>query len=363
MTRYIDMLRAWVEMCAGVLGPNPLLQSAIIMGITLLAAFIFTGILTRFIGRLTRFSKTNVDDAVIRMLRRPLFVSIVLLGGSLAVGRLDLTDQTASVSQSLLTSVGVWVWMTFALSFSTLVLNALKNMGRGFDFIDNRTLPLIQNVAYMVILIGAVYAFMNAWNKDVTALLASAGILGLALSFAAKDTLANVFAGVSILVDNPYKVGDFVVLDSGERGEVTQIGIRSTRLLTRDDVEITIPNAVIGNAMIVNETGGPHEKYRVRNKVSVAYSSDLQAVCDLLKDIAMNQTGVCDTPVPRVRVREFADSGINIELLSWVPKPVERGRILHELNLKIFNAFKEHNIEIPFPQQEVVIKNLHSSPT
>lgn len=361
--KYIDMLRAWVEMCAGYLGPNPLLQSAIIMLITLLIAFVLTGILTRIVGRLTALSKTNVDDKVISMLRRPMFVSIVLIGGSLAIGRLDLAERTASISQSLLKSIGVWVWMTFALAFTGLLLTALKNARKGFDFIDNRTLPLIQNAAYMIILVGAVYALMNAWNKDVTALLASAGILGLALSFAAKDTLANVFAGVSILVDNPYKVGDYVVLDSGERGEVTQIGIRSTRLLTRDDVEITIPNAVIGNAMIVNETGGPHEKYRVRNKISVAYSSDLPKVCDVLKDIAVNQTGVCDTPVPRVRVREFADSGINIELLSWVPQPVDRGRITHELNLKIFSAFKEHNIEIPFPQQEVVIKNLHTEPT
>ncbi|MEM7083488.1 MAG: mechanosensitive ion channel family protein [Pseudomonadota bacterium] len=357
---YIDTLRAWVEMCAGLLGPNPLLQSAIIMTITVLLAYLFTGLLTRIVGRLTRFTKTDVDDAVIQRLRRPLFVSILLIGGSLAIGRLDLAERTASISQSILKSIGVWVWMTFALSFTSLVLNALKNTRRGFNFIDNRTLPLVQNVMYMIILIAAIYAFMNAWNKDVTALLASAGILGLALSFAAKDTLANVFAGVSILVDNPYKVGDFVVLGSGERGEVTQIGIRSTRVLTRDDVEITIPNAVIGNAKIINETGGPHEKYRIRNKVGVSYASDLQKVCHVLEEIAINQTGVCETPKPRVRVRTFGDSGINVELLSWVPKPVERGRITHELNLKIFTAFKEHNIDIPFPQQDVYIKNLRA---
>ncbi|MFK8032453.1 MAG: mechanosensitive ion channel family protein [Gammaproteobacteria bacterium] len=361
--KYVDMLRAWIEMCSGYLGPNPLLQSAIVMAITIIIAYLMTSIICRFIGRLTKFSKTDVDDELIRMLRRPMFVTIVLIGASLAVGRLDMAERSAMISQSLLKSIGVWLWMMFALSFTRLILNALKNMRRGFDFIDNRTLPLIQNVMYLFILVAAVYAFMNAWNKDVTALLASAGILGLALSFAAKDTLANVFAGVSILIDNPYKVGDFVVLGTGERGEVTQIGIRSTRLLTRDDVEITIPNAVIGNAQIINETGGPHEKYRVRNKISVSYSSDLQKVCDVLQEIAVNQTGVCDTPVPRVRVREFGDSGINIELLSWVPTPVDRGRITHELNLKIFRIFKEKDIEIPFPQQEVLVKNLSTDNT
>ncbi len=356
--KYIEILTEWVNMCASYLGPNPLLQSVVVMAITIFFAYMLTSLLTRIIGRLTRFSKTKVDDNLIRMLRRPLFVTIVLIGSSIAVGRLELTETTASVSLSFLKSIGVWVWMTFALSFTRLILTALKNARNAFEFVDNRTLPLLQNAAFIIILVGAIYSFMNAWNKDVTALLASAGILGLALSFAAKDTLADVFAGVSILVDNPYKVGDYVVLGTGERGEVTQIGIRSTRLLTRDDVEITIPNAIIGNAKIMNETGGPHEKYRIRNKISVAYSSDLPNVCELLEQIAVNQTGVCEAPSPRVRVRSFGDSGINIELLSWVPKPVERGRITHELNLKIFSEFREHNIEIPFPQQEVFVKNL-----
>jgi len=299
----IDTLREWINMCAAYLGPNPILQAFVIVVISLIIARAATMILTRVIGRLTRLSETHIDDQLITMLKRPVFLTVLLIGSSL--------------------------------------------------------LPLLQNIAFMVVILAAIYALMNAWGIDVTALVASAGILGLALSFAAKDTLANVFAGVSILADSPYKVGDFVVLGSGERGKVTQIGIRSTRLLTRDDVEITIPNAVIGNAKIINETGGPHEKYRVRSKISIAYHSDLPMVCDLLKEVAVSMPGVCNTPEPRVRVREFADNGINIELLSWVPQPVDRGRVLHELNLKIFAAFKEHNVEIPYPQQEVYVKNLN----
>ena len=90
----------------------------------------------------------------------------------------------------------------------------------------------------------------------------------MAVGFAAKDTLANLFGGIFILADAPYKVGDFVVLGSGERGEVTQVGLRSTRILTRDDVEVTVPNAMIANDTIVNESGGPWVKHRVRVRVS-----------------------------------------------------------------------------------------------
>ena len=85
-----------------------------------------------------------------------------------------------------------------------------------------------------------------------------------------------------ILADAPYKIGDFVVLDSGERGEVTHIGIRSTRLLTRDDIQVTIPNSVMGNTKIINESGGPTEKFRIRVIVGVAYGSDIDQVREVL---------------------------------------------------------------------------------
>jgi small-conductance mechanosensitive channel len=120
----------------------------------------------------------------------------------------------------------------------------------------------------------------------MTAWLASAGIVGIAVGFAAKDTLANLFSGVFIMADAPYKIGDYVVLDTGERGEITHIGIRSTRMRTRDDVEVTVPNSIMGNTKIINESGGPYEKYRIRVKVGVAYGSDIDQVEQLLMEIA-----------------------------------------------------------------------------
>ena len=195
---------------------------------------------------------------------------------------------------------------------------------------------------------------MSAW-------LASAGIVGIAIGFAAKDTLANLFAGVFILADSPYKIGDYVVLDSGERGMVTHIGIRSTRLLTREDVEITIPNAVMGNTRISNESGGPHEKYRLRVKVGVAYGSDIDHVKDLLMTIATNEKDVCDSPEPRVRFRTFGGSSLDIELLCWVENPEVRGRVLDILNTAIYKCFNAEGIEIPYSKQDLYIKEMPDS--
>ncbi|NNF17907.1 MAG: mechanosensitive ion channel family protein [Gammaproteobacteria bacterium] len=359
----VDTVNSWIITLSNFLGPNPLLQASIILFLFIIVAWVVTTLLSRIVGRFTKASKTDFDDKLVHMLHRPVFMTIFLVGATLALGRLELSEVAEARSVSVLQSISVWVWMVFALGFSRLVLTTLNSFSNRFNFVDNRTLPLLQNAAFLLISLGAVYGLMSAWHIDVTALVASAGILGLALSFAAKDTLANVFAGVSILADSPYKVGDFIVLGTGERGQVTQIGVRSTRILTRDDVEITVPNAVIGNAKIINETGGPHEKYRIRCKVSVSYRSDLDAVCAILKEVALNQTGVCVSPAPRVRVRTFGDHGIDIELLAWVPQPVERGRMTHELNLKIFRVFNENNIEIPYPQRVVHIKSIPEAGT
>ena len=192
----------------------------------------------------------------------------------------------------------------------------------------------------------------------MTAWLASAGIVGIAIGFAAKDTLANLFAGVFILADSPYKIGDYVVLDSGERGMVTHIGIRSTRLLTRGDVEITIPNAVMGNTRISNESGGPHEKYRLNVKVGVAYGSDIDHVRSVLMDVAQNESEVCSDPEPRVRFRAFGNSSLDIELLCWVEIPEVRGRVLDALNTNIYKRFIEENIEIPYSKHDIFIKEM-----
>ena len=197
---------------------------------------------------------------------------------------------------------------------------------------------------------------MLSWNINVTAIVASAGILSVAIGFAAKDTLGNLFAGIFIMADSPYKEGDYINLDTGERGYVNDIGIRSTRIQTRDDVEITIPNSVIANSKIINESGGPYEKERIRITIDVAYGTKLEDVKELLYNIAQASDNVCKDPEPRVRFREFGDSGLRFQLLAWIEKPEYRGRVIDELSINIYNIFNEKNIEIPFPQRTLHIK-------
>jgi small-conductance mechanosensitive channel len=176
------------------------------------------------------------------------------------------------------------------------------------------------------------------------------------VGFAAKDTLANLFSGFFIVADAPYKIGDYITLDTGERGKVSAIGLRSTRLLTRDDVEVTIPNGVIANAKIVNESGGPYLKMRARVSVGVAYGSDVDRVCEILQTIALEHTEVCSHPEPRMRMRGFGASSLDFDLLVWIEHPEYRGRIAHELYMQIYKTLTAQGIEIPYTKQDLYIK-------
>lgn len=353
-----EQLIIYTNRVIDLVGPNVYLQAGIIVIISMILSSIVRRIISRVCLRMAQQSATDIDDRFLQIIERPVYMTVLLVGLAIATSRLPMSEKVTFITIGSLKTIGMLIWAGFALGLSRQVLTLFASAKNRFRLVDARTQPLLQNALALLIGIVTIYSLMSAWDIDVTGLVASAGIVGLALSFAAKDTLSNVFAGVSILADVPYKVGDFIVVESGERGVVTNIGLRSSRLLTRDDVEITIPNAVIGNAKIINESGGPHEKFRIRARTGVAYGSDLDHVCEVLENVAVAHREICIDPAPRVRVRGFGDFGIDIELLAWVDTPVLRGRLLHELYIDIYKTFDEQNIEIPYPKHEVFVKSL-----
>lgn len=298
-------------------------------------------------------TKTNLDDRLIKLLSAPIIQTTVTLALIAAVTAFEQRTAFDNIIIRMLVTLLLYFWARAWLKATHLALEALsKNVGR-FEVFQPRTVPLFEMGIKIVLVVVFAYVFMRVWGIDGTAWLASAGIIGIAIGFAARDTLANLISGVSIIADAPYKIGDYIVLDTGERGIVTALGIRSTRLLTRDDVEISIPNAVIGNAKITNESGGPWVKQRIRVPVGVAYGSDTELVVKVLMGVAADNPDVIERPEPRVRMRGFGDSSLNFELLGWIDHPEDRGKVSHELFLAIDKRFREAGIVIPFPQRDV----------
>ena len=353
MTDLIERVQKLVEL----IGPNVYLQAAIIAVVFIVAGKIADWIISRIIGRFARKSSNDFDDQIVDLVHQPVFMSFVLLGLSLGTRRIGLPEFTTFLTLGILKTIAIFVWYSTLMQLMALVVKAISRT-RSRKIVQTGMLSLLHNVMKIVAVALTVYFLFLAWNIDVTAWLASAGIVGLALSFAAKDTLSNLFAGVSIVMDAPYKTGDFIILESGERGVVTDIGLRSTRILTRDDVEITIPNGIIGNGKIINEAGGPPSQHRIRVAVGVAYGSDIDHVIEVLAGVAADNPDVLTNPEPRVRFRSFGDSSLDFELMGWIARPVDRGRVQHELNCAVYKALNKNKIEIPFPQRDLHVRSM-----
>ena len=337
--------------------PSPILQAVVAVVLAVLTAKvagIAVGIVLRPI--LMRF----IPETATRLtsIARRATSSSILLGGLLVAGTALFPEATTEqwIVAAARTVIAI-IWVVAVIQGTTVLLRGLSQSPEAPAWAAPTAVPLINNVLRVTLALVAVYAVLVAWNINVTGLVASAGILGLALSFAAQDTLSNLFAGAAIMIDQPYRVGDYIVLDTGERGQVTYVGLRSTRIVSRDDEEISIPNGIIGRAKIINESGGPVARYRVRLQVAVAYGSDLDQVTRVLLDVASSHAAIIRAPEPRVRFRKFGESGVELELLAWIADPANRGLVIHDLNCAVYRAFVRESITIPFPQRELHLRD------
>ena len=327
--------------------------------VSILLAYTMRTVVLVGLLRIASRSKNQFDDVVITHLKKPVFMTILNLGLILAVQVAQLPFGSGFFI-NIFASAIIVSWMLNLLRLSSGVLDRLADSPRA-SLVEPRTIPLFDLVFKLVVILVASYSLLLVWGINPVGWLASAGIVGIAIGFAAKDTLANLFSGLFILADSPYQIGDYINLDTGERGKITHIGMRSTRLLTRADVEITVPNAVIANAKITNESGGPYQKMRIRLPVGAAYGSDVDQVCAVLQKIGDDHEETASFPEPRVRMRGFGPSELNFELLAWIENPQDRGRISHQLYMKIYKAFAEEGIEIPYSKQDVYIKEMPDS--
>jgi small-conductance mechanosensitive channel len=302
----------------------------------------------RLIGRVTGRIDGRVDDVVLRGIHPAMYVTVVLAGAYLARERIGLAEALdVQVSAAILSALTV-VWAVTLVRVGRQVSRELTTSDR----VDQSVVPIFQNVWSFLVVAVALLLLLTYWEIDVTPLLASAGIVGIVVGLAARDTIANFFGSIALYFDGTYKVGEYIVLESGERGRVEDISIRSTVIRTRDDVLVTIPNSRLNSATILNESA-PERERRIRIPVGVAYGSDLDHVEGTLLEAAASESLVLEQPTPRVRVRGFGDSSVDVELLCWIRDPVLRGRAIHLLNKAVYASFVEADIEIPFPQRDV----------
>ena len=249
MTDYLELFFALIK--------QPVIQAILYVIGSLAAAKIADWIITTILSRLANRTSSTIDDRIIQILHRPIYYSILFMGLGISITLLQLPEIITFIFIGLFKSMAILIWSVALFQAFMHFINWYSQQTKGKSIVQTHTLPLFDNVGKVIIFMVAVYFIFISWDFNVTGWLASTTIVAMVVALAAKDTVANLFAGFFIMADTPYKPGDYINLDGGERGYVKHIGLRSTRIMTRDDIEITLPNSLIANSKIINESGGP----------------------------------------------------------------------------------------------------------
>ena len=330
--------------------------TVLVLALSFASAVVMEFVVLRVARRYVSNTSTEYDNIVISSLRAPLVITVALAGvyvltqvpavrSSVLVDPQTLEDIFGKPSLSVI----VLVWAYAANEVVNRLVAAVNEEGGRFDFA-----PVFSNIWTLSVLLGAAGTLLWLWGIEITPLLGAAGVAGIAVGFAAKDTVANFFGGIALYFDDTYKIGDYIVLDDGTAGTVVKVGVRSTTLLTRDEVMVTVPNAALNAAKVTNESA-PQRRRRVRVPIGVAYGTDIDAFEELAVSVAVAEPLVLDSPKPRARFRSFGDSALQYELLCWVNGPTRRRRAQHELNRALYKALHDASIEIPYPKREVTV--------
>ena len=218
--------------------------------------------------------------------------------------------------------------------------------------LDDEFIPLFSKLSKIIIFFVGVMIILKEFNVDILAFGVTAGVASLAVALAAKDTIANMISGFLILVDRPFRINDRIELPDGQIGDVQEIGLRCTKILTFDNTILVIPNSDISAARVINH-GYPNAKVKMRLRMGVAYGSDMTKVKQILVDIATKSQRVMDEPAPAAYFMSFGDSALKVMLIAWVSDYREKFSITDEINLEIQKRFAAEGIEIPFPQHDV----------
>lgn len=217
--------------------------------------------------------------------------------------------------------------------------------------------PLLRRLIAIVIYLMAIVHILHYFEQNISSLLVSLGVGSLAVALAAKDTLANMIAGFMIMTDRPFRLGDRILLESGEKGDVYDIGLRTTKILTFDNTLVIVPNQQIINEKVTN-LSYPDPQIRVLVNVGVAYGSDLEQVKKILEQICLDHPYVLKDPPPEASFLDFGESSLDLRVVCRVDTWGKQWRVAEEIRLSAYKAFQKAGIEIPFPQRVVtVLKN------
>ena len=309
--------------------------------------------------RITRWTKTQVDDILFAILQKPITLWIVLYGIVDSAILLPISEDMASLLIEIYNILVILIitWIVYKI-YRDLIIRYALHLSERKKF-ERTVISLFDKVGISTIaLIGGIMV-LQVVGVDITVILASMGVIGIILGFAAQDTLGNFFAGIHILLDKSMRIDDYIMLENENKVyKVRDVGLRTTKLYDIfGHTLIYIPNSIIANNKITN-LSRPDTKLRLRIDIGVSYGSDVEKVKKTLLEIARENPHVLSDQghKPVVIFREFGESSLNFTMYLWVDKLTDQWIVGSTIREIIVNKFRERGIEIPYPQVDVHIK-------
>jgi len=313
-------------------------------------------ILAVFEKRTQKIDKIQINTEIFRVMRKALFYGLILVTGTYLIRLFNI-----GLLENIFHSLMIVLLATPAKDALLIVLEYLeKNLvDRTKTKVDDIIFDLLNKFSGAIIYATAVILALDVLGVNVMPFIAGAGVAGIAIGFAAKDTLSNLIAGVLLIIDRPFEIGDRIEIwsapaESATWGDVIDIGLRATKIKTTDHIIIIIPNNEIMKRDIVNYTS-LSTKIRVRINVGVAYDADIEKAKDLIKSVASEAAWISKEPLPKVVVRNFGESSVDLQLRVWIDNARKRMDTISYITDNIKAAFDKNGIEIPYPKRDITI--------
>jgi MscS family membrane protein len=304
-------------------------------------------------------TKTTFDDVLIVVIEKPILYTIVISGAWLGFERLHFTDtidkfMSHGFKFALILNI-TWLLTRAVGAFISEVLLPISE--RSDNSLDNHIIPVLnKGVKGALWTVGIIVGLDNA-GFDIMALVAGLGIGGLALALAAQDTVKNIFGGLIIFIDKPFKIGERVQV-SGHDGVVQEVGIRSTRIRTLEGRLVTIPNSKFSESSIENVTAEPTR--RVKLELGLTYQTTPQQMdlaMSILKDIIdKNQEHITEEHL--ISFNNWGDFNLGVLFIYYIRKEADIFQTQSTINLQILKRFNENGLDFAYPTQTIYKKEL-----
>jgi MscS family membrane protein len=332
-----------------------LLLAVLIVISSVIAAKIVFFFVEKYFKKLAEKTQTKADDLILVLIHKPIYYAIILLGVQIAAGYLLSPGFMAYFTKGItILFIALFAYVIAGIASIMITEVGSKIASKTESTLDDEALPFLSKLVKFGIYALGIMIILSQMGVEITPLVASLGIAGFAIGFAAKDTIGNLLAGFFILADRPFARGDRIQVGSFS-GEVIDIGLRTTKIQTPDHTYVIIPN----EKMVLNEVTNyalPDPRLKVSVKFGVAYGSDVEKVKKTVMDEAKRSDSVLKDPEPQVFFKEFADSSLNFLLVAWIGTFKDQLKVTDELNTGVYKALNREKIEIPYPTQTVYLR-------